>query len=184
MRMWVQFLASLSELRILRCHELWRRSQMRLGSCMTVAVAQSGSCSSDLTPSLGTSICLGWGPKKEKKKKKITMEVATAESSWARVTRKEIGIIKNRRQREFPGGLVVKDPVLSMLWCRFDPWPGNFCMPQVQTTKKEGWKQGLTGPRFIPLRRWHQPAATCVSEGVGCQKSANYCCSSEEAMMG
>lgn len=26
---------------------------------------------------------------------------------------------------EFPGYLMVKDPVLSLLWCRFRPWPGN-----------------------------------------------------------
>ena len=37
----------------------------------------------------------------------------------------------------------VKDLVLSLLWlwlllwCRFDPWPGNFCMPQVQPKKKK-----------------------------------------------
>ena len=24
---------------------------------------------------------------------------------------------------EFPGGLEVKDPALSLLWHRFDPWP-------------------------------------------------------------
>ena len=27
---------------------------------------------------------------------------------------------------EFPGGLAVKDSSLSLLWFRFDPWPGNF----------------------------------------------------------
>ena len=38
---------------------------------------------------------------------------------------------------EFFGGLVVKHPVLSLLWlwsllwCGFDPWPGNFYMLQV-----------------------------------------------------
>ena len=38
--------------------------------------------------------------------------------------------------------LVVKDMALSLLWLGlllwigFDPWPGNFCMPQVQTKKK------------------------------------------------
>ena len=32
MGMWVQSLASLSRLRIRCCHELWRRSQMQLGS--------------------------------------------------------------------------------------------------------------------------------------------------------
>ena len=50
---------------------------MQLGSGITVAVAMvvavamavAGSCSSDLTPSLGTSICFKCGPKKQKKKK-------------------------------------------------------------------------------------------------------------------
>ena len=39
--------------RIQRCHELWCRLQMRLGSCVAVAVAWAGSYSSDWTPSLG-----------------------------------------------------------------------------------------------------------------------------------
>ena len=30
---------------------------------------------------------------------------------------------------ESPGGPVVKDLVLSLLWLRFNPWPENFCMP-------------------------------------------------------
>ena len=37
------------------CCELWRRSQTWLRSHVAVAVAEAGSCSSDLTPSLGTS---------------------------------------------------------------------------------------------------------------------------------
>ena len=41
----------------LHCHELWCRSQMRLGSC--VAVAVTGGYSSDSTPSLGISRCCG-----------------------------------------------------------------------------------------------------------------------------
>ena len=28
--------------------------------------------------------------------------------------------------------LCVKDPVLSLPWHAFDPWPGNFHMPRVQ----------------------------------------------------
>ena len=39
MRMQVPSLASLSGLRIWHCHELWCRSQMRLGSGVAVAVA-------------------------------------------------------------------------------------------------------------------------------------------------
>ena len=39
---------------------------------------------------------------------------------------------------EFPGGIVIKDlalPLLkvgSLLWCRFNSWLRNFCMPQKQ----------------------------------------------------
>ena len=69
MRMQVRSLASLSGLRIWRCHELWCRLRVWLRS--DVAVAQAGSYSSDGTPSLGTSICLGYGPKKGKKRNKI-----------------------------------------------------------------------------------------------------------------
>ena len=29
---------------------------------------------------------------------------------------------------EFPGRLAVKDLALSLLWLRFDPWPGNIHM--------------------------------------------------------
>ena len=48
--------------------ELWYRLQTRLGS--SVAVVQTDSCSSDSTPSLGTSMCWGCGSTKKKKKKK------------------------------------------------------------------------------------------------------------------
>ena len=33
-----------------------------------MAVVEASSCGSDSTPSLGTSICHGWGPKKTRKK--------------------------------------------------------------------------------------------------------------------
>ena len=33
---------------------------------------------------------------------------------------------KNREAWEFSGGLVAKDPVLSLLWLGFSPQPGNF----------------------------------------------------------
>ena len=52
--------------------ELWCRSQMRLGPGVAVAVVEAGSCSSDLTPGLGTSICQFFfllGPKEKKKTK-------------------------------------------------------------------------------------------------------------------
>ena len=64
--MWVQSLASLSGLRIQCCHELWYRLQKQLRS----RVAVVGSNSSDLTPSLGISICHGCSPEKQKEKEK------------------------------------------------------------------------------------------------------------------
>ena len=70
MRMWVQSLASLSELRILHCCELSCRSQTPLRSHIAVAVVQAGSRGFDWTPSLGTSIGRKCSPKKEKKERK------------------------------------------------------------------------------------------------------------------
>ena len=65
-RLWVWSLASLNRLRIWHCPELCCKSQMRLGSGIVVTVVQAGSCSSDSTPRLGTSICHRCGPKKDK----------------------------------------------------------------------------------------------------------------------
>ena len=65
MRMQVQFLALLSGLRIWCCRELWCGLQTWVGSAVAVAVAQAGSCSLDLIPTLGTSICCGYSPKKQ-----------------------------------------------------------------------------------------------------------------------
>ena len=56
---------------------------MWLGSCIAVAVV--GDCSSDSTPSLGTSICPRCGPKKGKKRKK-----------------KETNVFKRMTSLEFP----------------------------------------------------------------------------------
>ena len=70
MKMQVQSLASLSGLRIWCCHELRCRSQTQLGSDVAVAVVLAGSCSSNETPRLGTSICHGCGPKKQNNKTK------------------------------------------------------------------------------------------------------------------
>ena len=47
----------------------WCRSQTRLGPALLWLVAQAGSCSSDSTLSLGTSIHPRCGPKKDKKMK-------------------------------------------------------------------------------------------------------------------
>ena len=76
--MWVQFPAPLNGLRIQHCSELWHMLWMWLRSGVAVAVASAGSCCSNQTPSLGTSICHGCGPtKKKKKKKKKTVRSAS-----------------------------------------------------------------------------------------------------------
>ena len=62
--MQVQSLASLSGLKIWCCHELSCRSQTWLGSCIAVAVAEAGSCSSHSTL-------------KKKKKKKNQEDIYT-----------------------------------------------------------------------------------------------------------
>ena len=69
MRSQVWSLASLGGLRIWHCHELWCRLQTRLRSGIAVVVAKASSCSSDLTPSLGISICCKCGPKKKRNNK-------------------------------------------------------------------------------------------------------------------
>ena len=68
---------------------------MWLRSGIAVAVVQASSCSSDLTPSLGTSLYCRCSPKKKKeKKKKGTLAAA---SDWRRK-------VKDRRGRG-EGGL-------------------------------------------------------------------------------
>ena len=71
-RLHVRSLASLSGLRICRCHELWCRSQTQLKSCVAMAVAQASGCSSNSTPTSELSYAAGAALKsKSKKKKKI-----------------------------------------------------------------------------------------------------------------
>ena len=70
MRLWVWSLASLNGLRTRRCCEPWCKSQTWLGSGIAVAVVYAGGYNSNWTPSLGTSICRGCSPRKDKKDKK------------------------------------------------------------------------------------------------------------------
>ena len=62
--------ASLTGLRIWCCCELWWRLKTRFRSCMAVSVTQAGSCSSDSTPSPGTSICHSTALKNKQTNKK------------------------------------------------------------------------------------------------------------------
>ena len=74
MRTWVRPLALISGLGIRHCCELWCRLHTQLGSRVAVAVVQASSYSSNLTTSLGNSICHGYGPKNtstQKRKKNV-----------------------------------------------------------------------------------------------------------------
>ena len=69
--------ASLSRLRIWHCHKLQHRSKMQLGSGIAVAVARAGSCSSDMTPSLGISnMPMNEALKKKKRMWKYSLEIS------------------------------------------------------------------------------------------------------------
>ena len=46
-------------------------------------------------------------------------------------------------EREFPGGLEVKDSVLSLLWLGFNPWPVNIHMPWMQPPKNSRKTNGF-----------------------------------------
>ena len=70
MKTQVKSLLLLSGLRIWQCCELWCASQTRLRSGVAVAVPAASIYSSDLTPSLGTSIRCGCSLKKTKRQKK------------------------------------------------------------------------------------------------------------------
>ena len=77
MRTRVRSPAPLRGLRIWRCRELCCRSQTGLGPHVAVAGVWAGSCSSDSVPVLGTSLCRGYGPNKQKKQeKKCTIDTS------------------------------------------------------------------------------------------------------------
>ena len=102
--------ASLSELRIWCCHELWCRLQAQRGSGIIVA----GSCSSDSNPSLETSICFGCGHKKTKKEKNSVDWVP-----FDMVT----GFPQNRSYRSSCCSSVGNKSDLHPWGHRFNPWP-------------------------------------------------------------
>ena len=42
-----------------------------------------------------------------------------------------------KRNKDYPGGLVVKDPALLLQWLRFAPWPGRVYMLGARPKKKK-----------------------------------------------
>ena len=62
-------------------------------SGIVVAVAYAGSCSSDSTPSLGTSICWGCSPKKKQ-------EIIKVGTNWSRVVNKKNSWERDMRTKQ------------------------------------------------------------------------------------
>ena len=88
---------------------------MSLGSGFAVAVAQAGSYSSDLTPSLGTSICCTCSPKKQTKKKpkpKTKSQNGSGETNRGdagkTVEYKVLGYLVSFRSHRSPAAYIVK----------------------------------------------------------------------------
>ena len=128
MRTWVQSLASLSGLSIHRCHELWCRSRMQLGSYIAMAMMQA-------TATAGcsySSVSTGAGLRRPKKRNQARKRL---DSRSSRVTQRCLcssQVLSPTQRRR------LKDPALLLLWhssqlkLRFHPWFGNFHTPWMQ----------------------------------------------------
>ena len=93
----VRSLASFSGLRIQHCCGLWSGSRMRLGSGVAVALAWAGGYSSGWTPSLGTSMCRGCSPKKDRRQKKKVRQILLRSHLF--VESKNNGLIETETRR-------------------------------------------------------------------------------------
>ena len=78
-------------------------------------------------PKLGNTIQV---PKAQKIPNKINPKKSIPRHNVIKIAKIKDRLLKATKEM-FPGGLVVKDTALSLLWLGFDPWPGNSCMPWV-----------------------------------------------------
>ena len=67
----------------------------------------------------------------------------------------------------------VKDPALSLLWlrlqlwCGFNPWPRNFCMPWVSLKRKEKKNTALEPDCHLELWDHGLQASVCIHLSTG-----------------
>ena len=113
MRMRVRSLASLSGLGMWYCHELWHRLQMWFGSHIAVAVVLAGSCSSHLTPSLGTSTFRGCGPKTNKQKIKHRVSIWASNSTPRYVLKRNGNIYPHKHVLTNVYGSIIHSIILQ-----------------------------------------------------------------------
>ena len=97
---------------------------MQLISDVAVAVVQPGSCSSYLSPSLGTSICQRCDPKKKKKKKRkrLSVEKMFLESIRGALLFKKLSSETSELVSSRPSYSPCRDTAAAML-CHNHIWP-------------------------------------------------------------
>ena len=67
-----------------------------------------------------------------------------------------ITYVYKKQQWRVPGWLVVKDPVLSLLWRSFKPWPMKFCIPQEKKKSNTTHKTTpFSGSSFVQSFHMH-----------------------------
>ena len=92
----------------------------------------------------------GYGEKERDREREKLPETGRKKETEGEVERVEQQSSRDTDRLEFPGGLMVKDLALSLLWHRslrwweFDPWSQNFCMPWVWE-KKQGAHRVIDG---------------------------------------
>ena len=62
--------------------------------------------------------------------------------------------------KEFPGDRAVKDLVLSLLWCRFNPWPWNFYIQWVSSPPKKAIMTKMKGKKKRMTEKYSRSAST------------------------
>ena len=86
------------------------KSQMQLRS-------QAGSCSSDSTPGLGTSVCLTWGPKKAKSKTTtITNNSGNCGGGWEAASENSPEVVQDQERIQNYGEWWKEQSVFSLEW--------------------------------------------------------------------
>ena len=125
------------------CPELRCRLQTQLGSRIAVAVAYVGSCSSNSTPSLGTSICHRRGPKKIKNK-------TIKESDKKQAIKVQCDIYHNRVKYKEKDNLMQIDS----LNLHFTPWLRQYSINSPLRPSHQHYPHTRCGSRgsaiFIP----------------------------------
>ena len=145
MRMRAQSLALLSGLRIQHCHELQCRPPRPPQSGIAEAVVWAGSCSSDLTPSLGTSMCCTYCLKKLEKTKQNKKKRDVSWVPWKEVRKvgREVGVT----ERDISGSSHAEThPPSKMKSAAALAWLRPRCCVRVTSLTRSSSRTGISKP--------------------------------------